>query len=74
MVNSILDILPLVPIFCDGIANIVEPAVPNVRLHSDDNSIRMQERHFKTETYKRYFTNIHVIAFFCGTLCLLILE
>ena len=39
---------------------VVKPAVPNVRLRFNDNGIRTQTHHFKTETYKHYFTNIIV--------------
>ena len=46
-----------VPTICDGKTNIVKPTVPNVRLRSNDNGIGMQAYHFKTETYKHYFTN-----------------
>ena len=60
-----------VPTFCDGVANIVKPDVPIVRLRSNDIGIRMQAQHFKTETYKLYFTNRIV---YLGTLYLLILD
>ena len=60
---SLLDILPLcyhreicdlnlyVPSFCDGMANIVKPVVPNVRLRSKYNGIHvhMKAYHFKTK-------------------------
>ena len=45
-----------VPSFCDVTANIVKPTVPNVRLRANDNDARIKAYHFKTETYKHYFT------------------